>query len=98
MAHPAASALALDRADGLPTFDGVGGYAPPRLRVLWLENRLDCRTWTYYCDLRSAMARLHELCTPVRGVTCLEGEQQYDLAVVGPRYACSGCTYAAPTN
>ena len=37
---------------------------PRRMRILWLENLLDCRTWSYYCDIRDAMARLHDMCTP----------------------------------
>ena len=68
--------------DSLPaqelSFDDLAGYKPPRLRILWLENTLDCRTWTYYCDLRAAMAKLHDLCTPRRGVTCMERRRPFN--------------------
>ena len=42
-------------------YDRVADYSPPRWRVLWVEGRLDCRTWSYYCDVRSAFSALHEV-------------------------------------
>ena len=30
-----------------------------RPRALYLENRLDCRVWAYYCELRHALAPGH---------------------------------------
>lgn len=82
--------VAADGALGLLPFDtDVGAAPPPRLNIIWLENQLDCRTWSYYCDLRTAMAKLHRLCTPVRGSTCLEPKRNFapQLVVVGPRYS-----------
>jgi hypothetical protein len=75
-------------AASFPTFLDVADYKPPRLRVLWVENKLDCRTWSYYCDLRAAMARLHDLCTPGARSTCFEKKRRFvpDVAVLGPRY------------
>lgn len=69
-------------------FDQVQGYTPTRLRVLWVENTLDCRTWAYYCDLRDAMAKLHELCVPMGRSTCVDGRRGFkpEVVVVGPRY------------
>ena len=54
-----------------------------RWNVLWLETRLDCRVWAYYCDLRKAMARLHALSTIPSHVP----PTGPDLIVVGPRFA-----------
>ena len=79
----------LDRAAGLLSFDQLASYSPPRrLQVLWIENSLDCRMWSYYCDIRKAMAELHDLCTP-RGATICLGTSKFvpDVAVVGPRYS-----------
>ena len=67
------------------SFDEVEAYQPARMRVLWLENTLDCRTWSYYCDIRDAMKKYHTLCTPIRAMTCLESFDP-ELVVVGPRY------------
>ena len=69
-------------------FDRLEGYTPPRLNVVWLENTLDCRTWTYYCDLKDAMARLHSLCIPRHSITCVDGRGGFSpqLVVAGPRY------------
>ena len=69
-------------------FDSIDGYTPPRLRIAWLENTLDCRTWTYYCDLKDAMSRIHELCVPRGSSTCIDGRRgfQPQLVVAGPRY------------
>ena len=55
---------ASDHASGAMSFDEAEGYQPARMRVLWLENTLDCRTWSYYCDIRDAMKKYHTLCTP----------------------------------
>ena len=69
-------------------FDDVLGYSPPRLRIVWIENTLDCRTWTYYCDLKDAMARLHELCVPRGSNTCVDSRRGFNpqLVIAGPRY------------
>ena len=62
-----------------------------RLRILWLENYLDCRVWTYYCDLRRAMAELH---------TLISIHEAYatppSLIVVGPRVATGVASAASP--
>ena len=85
---------ALDAAAGLLSFDDLAGFRPRRLRVLWVENSLDCRTWAYYCDLRASMALLHDVCTPWRGGRNCLGDRGRkgkawvpDVAVIGPRYA-----------
>ena len=71
--------LSLDRAAGLLSFDTYSNWTPSRrLKVLWLENRLDCRIWSYYCDLRRAMGQLHDLVT-------ISNTDDPDLIVVGPR-------------
>lgn len=72
-------------------FDRLDGYESPRLDIVWLENTLDCRTWTYYCDLKDAMSRLHRLCIPRHSVTCVEGRGlprgfKAQVVVAGPRY------------
>ena len=57
----------------------------PRWRVLWLDNRLDCRVWAYYCELRRAFGALHNLSnwgnthSPLRTL-------DPQLIVVGPRF------------
>ena len=65
--------------------------ATTRLRILWLENYLDCRVWTYYCDLRRAMAELH---------TLISIHEAYatppSLIVVGPRVATGVASAASP--
>lgn len=79
-----------DRAAGLLSFDMPEVQSTPRrLSVLWIENTLDCRMWAYYCDIRKAMARLHNLCTPHGAQTCIGGRAQFepDVAVVGPRFS-----------
>ena len=76
---------ASDHASGAMSFDETADYQPARMRVLWLENTLDCRTWSYYCDIRDAMKKYHTLCTPFRAMTCLESFDP-ELVVVGPRY------------
>ena len=87
---------ALDHAHGLLSFDELGEYQPRRLRVLWLENKLDCRTWSYYCDIRDALQRMHDLCTPTHSITRCVGSRsrrgrgatfEPDFAVIGPRYS-----------
>lgn len=81
----------LDAASGSMSFD-EGLERPPsrRLRVLWLENTLDCRMWGYYCDIKKAMERLHDLCVPYRTELC-QGTATNpfvpDVAIVGPRYS-----------
>lgn len=69
-------------------FDAIADYTPPRLQIVWVENTLDCRTWTYYCDLKDAMAKLHNLCIPRASATCVDGRRGFtpDLIVAGPRY------------
>ena len=80
-----------DVAAGLLPFDAVDSSASPRrLRILWLENTLDCRMWAYYCDIRAAMARLHELCTPHGREMCHGSPSRPfvpDVAIIGPRYS-----------
>ena len=78
---------ALNRAEGTLSFDLLASAPTRRLRVLWLENRLDCGLWSYYCELRNAMAELHELCTPSPSRTCLGEGFAPDVAVVGPRFS-----------
>ena len=80
------SRVALDRAAGLLGFDELPAEPPRRLRVLWLENRLDCGLWSYYCDIREAMAKLHELCTPSPGTNCIGAGFRPDVAIAGPRF------------
>ena len=71
-----------DLAAGLLPFDAADGSASPRrLRILWLENTLDCRMWAYYCDIRAAMARLHELCTPHGREMCHASSRPSGLAM-----------------
>ena len=93
----------LDRTAGLfGTYDDprLVSYTPRRLRILWLENSpLDCRTWSYYCDMQDAMARLHELCIPRGSNTCVgpRGRREAasfspDVAIVGPRYSINVAT------
>jgi hypothetical protein len=74
------------------TFNTLDGYVPRRLKVLWVENRLDCRTWGYYCDIRDAMARFHEICTPKSSGNCMDARGRKkafrpDVAIIGPRYS-----------
>ena len=78
---------ALNRAEGTLSFDLLASAPTRRLSVLWLENRLDCGLWSYYCELRNAMAELHELCTPSPSRTCLGEGFAPDVAVVGPRFS-----------
>lgn len=80
----------VDAVAGLMSFDMEQGEPiPRRLRVLWIENALDCRMWGYYCDIRQAMAKYHDLCTP-RGKEMCHGTAERpfvpDVAVIGPRY------------
>jgi len=69
-------------------FDDVGGYNPVRWRIVWVENTLDCRTWSYYCDLKDAMSLLHDICVPRGSSTCVDGRRSFQpqLIVAGPRY------------
>ena len=69
-------------------FDDVQDYSPPRLNVVWIENTLDCRTWTYYCDLKDAMSRMHNLCVPRNSNLCVDGRKGFtpQVIVAGPRY------------
>ena len=84
----ASSRHALNRAEGTLSFDLLLASAPTRrLRVLWLENRLECGLWSYYCELRDAMAQLHELCTPSPSRTCLGEGFAPDVAIAGPRFS-----------
>ena len=83
----------LDRDAGLLSFDAFfyrrPSYQPTRLSVLWIENDLDCRMWAYYCDIRKAMAKFHDLCTPRGAQTCMDGRNGItpDVAIVGPRFS-----------
>ena len=80
----------LDAAAGLLSFDAALDEPPPRLRVLWIENSLDCRMWAYYCDIKAAMARLHEVCIPHGRELCRgTADKPFipDIAVVGARYS-----------
>ncbi|KAL1500451.1 hypothetical protein AB1Y20_013108 [Prymnesium parvum] len=88
----AAERHAIDHAHGLLSFDELDAFQPRRLHVLWIENKLDCRIWGYYCDIRDAMARLHTLCTSLQ--SCRGGRDGKkgthagaDFAVIGPRYS-----------
>ena len=78
---------ALNRAEGTLSFDLLASEPGRRLRVLWLENRLECSLWSYYCELRDAMAQLHELCTPSPSRTCLGEGFAPDVAIAGPRFS-----------
>ena len=78
---------ALNRAEGTLSFDLLASAPTRRLRVLWLENRLECGLWSYYCELRDAMAQLHELCTPSPSRTCLGEGFAPDVAIAGPRFS-----------
>lgn len=67
---------------------------PPHLQVLWIDNIVDCRLWSYYCEIRKALARLHTMCQPHATRTCigevLPGTQKPfspDVAIIGPRYS-----------
>ena len=79
--------MELDRNAGLLSFDNVERWNRsqdrPRWRVLWLENRLDCRVWSYYCDLRRAMGTLHTMLSLSSSLSV--PKQGPDLIVVGPR-------------
>lgn len=87
--HPGGR-LEADRIAGLLSFDTFGrqnstapGSRPgKRWTILWLENRLDCRIWSYYCDLRKAMTSIHNV---LRSSSILPPEGP-DLIVVGPRF------------
>ncbi|EOD11136.1 hypothetical protein EMIHUDRAFT_214970 [Emiliania huxleyi CCMP1516] len=77
-------------------YDRVADYSPPRWRVLWVEGRLDCRTWSYYCDVRSAFSALHEVIRVSHSSVieadaatgkCRLDAKRFQLIVVGPRYA-----------
>ena len=65
--------------------------APPPPRALYLENRLDCRVWAYYCELRDALARRLTLVS--RDDALRDGA---DLVIVGPRYATNILTADEP--
>ena len=76
----------------LRRFDDIRGYRLPRWNVLWIEGKLDCRTWTYYCDIRGAMAAMHRVVRQREAVVtatgaCEYNESEFDLIVVGPRYS-----------
>ena len=87
--RPARNAmLSLQNATPSLRFDDLAGYEPTRMSIVWLENTLDCRTWTYYCDLKDAMEKLHRLCIPRGSTTCVDGQRGFvpQLVVAGPRY------------
>ena len=85
-ALPSTSRHAIDRADGVLSYDVLPAAPRRRLRVLWLENRLECGIWSYYCELKDAMAELHELCTPSPRTACLGNGFVPDVAIAGPRF------------
>ena len=60
-----------------------GSEPMPRMRVLWLENRLDCRIWAYYCELRRAFRAIHNVSD--WSSAHKEGAMP-QLIVVGPRF------------
>lgn len=78
------SRLGADRDAGLLSFDQTVWRQSRRWKVLWLENRLDCRVWSYYCDLRRAMAKLHDLLSGSH-FDAAKHAHDLDLIVVGPR-------------
>ena len=73
------------------SFDAFNSFnwSGPKWTVMWIETRLDCRLWSYYCDLRKAMARLHTLVGPEsswpQGMHS-DASKGPDLIVVGPRF------------
>lgn len=63
------------------SFDAFNwSHDQPRWNVLWLETRLDCHIWAYYCELQKAFGKLHKLWT------IHKLPDQLDLIVVGPRF------------
>lgn len=88
-----ANRRAADLAAGLLSFDQTpADFVPPRLKVLWIEDSTHhyCQQWSYYCDIKAAMSRLHDMCTPTDTRTlCLGPGSRFnpDIAVVGPHYA-----------
>ena len=58
--------------------------AVPRMRVLWLENRLDCRIWAYYCELRRAFRAIHNVSDWASAHKDQGAMPQ--LIIVGPRF------------
>ena len=87
---PTARRRQLDLAAGLLSFDdSLETFSPRRLSILWIENALDCRMWAYYCDIRTAMEKLHHLCTPRGAQMCFGGRNKFvpDVAIIGPRYS-----------
>jgi len=73
-------------------FDRVGNYTPPRLRILWIEDNTHhyCLQWSYYCDIKRALSRHHDICTPTESRRpCLGPKSSFvpDMAIVGPHYA-----------
>lgn len=61
-----------------------GSEPMPRMRVLWLENRLDCRIWAYYCELRRAFRAIHNVSDWASAHKDQGAMPQ--LIVVGPRF------------
>ena len=56
----------------------------PCLWVLWLENRLDCRIWAYYCELRRAFRAIYNVSDWASAHKDQDALPQ--LIVVGPRF------------
>lgn len=86
------SRYSLDHKAGLLSFDQLESYTPRRLKVMWLENTLDCRIWGYYCDIKRAVARLHDVCVVKSPTACLQhrgGHTRFepDVAIIGPRFS-----------
>ena len=65
-------------------YDDVSGYRPPRWRILWLDGYYDCRTYTYYCDIRNALSEFHEVIPVGRALRL--NESDVDLIVVGYKH------------
>ena len=73
--------LRLDReaAAGLLAFDQNLSAPLPKWRIHWVENPLrTCNMWSYYCDLKEAMGRLHHIDNG-------RAPERADLIVVGPK-------------
>ena len=78
------SRAAREASAGLIPFDqNLTGHTLPRWRILWVDNPLNtCDMWSYYCDLKRAMSRLHEVEDAPHASSA-----EPDLIVVGPKFA-----------
>mmetsp|Transcript_19642 Transcript_19642/g.59524 ORF Transcript_19642/g.59524 Transcript_19642/m.59524 type:complete len:498 (-) Transcript_19642:57-1550(-) len=85
--------IAADQAAGLLSFDQPPSRHPlPRLRIVWIEDSTYhyCLQWSYYCEIKHAMGKLHDLCTLTEDdhqCIGLNSTFKPNLAVVGPHYA-----------